>query len=74
MTKENNRECPNETKISLVDWDNKSEAEQIKEILHEADDHNLQYEVEREAKKLIKNDSGLNEARAYEMALRNWVK
>tara|TARA_R110000751_G_scaffold285975_1_gene390338 strand:- start:147 stop:548 length:402 start_codon:yes stop_codon:yes gene_type:complete len=56
------------------EWDNKSDAEQIEEILLEANAYSLREEVKREAKKLIKNDPDLNEAVAYEMALMNWVK
>ena len=62
------------TKLYLKDWDNKSDAEQIEEILLEANAYNIREEVKREAKKLIKNDPDLNEALAYEMAFMKWTK
>ena len=57
-----------------IEWDNKSDAEQIEEILLEANAYGLREEVKAEAKKIIKNDPDLNEAIAYEMGLMNWIK
>ena len=63
-----------ETKVPLKDWDNKSDAEQIEEILLEANAFNLREEVKREAKRIIKNDVDINEALAYEIALMKLTK
>jgi len=56
------------------EWDNKSDVEQIEEILLEANAHNLREEVKMTALKFIKDDPDLNEAIAYEMGYQEWIK
>ena len=51
-----------------------SEAEQIEEILEEANAYNLRYEVIETATKFLKKDSDLSELRAYVMAYNEWIK
>jgi len=56
------------------EWDNKSDAEQIEEILLEAHGHNLRDEVKGAAIKFMKHDPDLNEAVAFEMAYQEIIK
>jgi|TARA_R100000734_G_C3308268_1_gene98900 hypothetical protein len=52
----------------------KTEEEQIEEILQEANAYNLRQEVKTTAEMFIKDDPALNRALAYEMAYMEWVK
>ena len=52
----------------------KTEAEQIEEILQEANAYNLRQEVKTTAEMFIKDDPALNKILAYEMAYMEWVK
>ena len=52
-----------------------SEAEQIEEILEEANAYNLRYEVMETATKLLKeNKSDISELSAYVIAYNEWIK
>ena len=52
-----------------------SEAQQIEEILEEANAYNLKYEVMETATKLLKeNKSDLSELSAYVIAYHEWIK
>ena len=52
-----------------------SEAQQIEEILEEANAYNLRGEVKDTAKKLLKeNKSDLSELSAYVIAYNEWIK
>ena len=57
-----------------TNYDNKTEQEQIEEILMEANAYNLRKEVKLAAEMFIKDDPDLNKALAYEMALLQWTK
>ena len=52
----------------------KTEEEQIEEILQEANAYNLRQEVKTTAEMFIKDDPALNRVLAYEMAYMEWVK
>ena len=60
--------------MKTKEWDNKSEEEQIEEILTEANAYNLRQEVKLTAEMFIKDDPDLNKALAYEMAYLEWIK
>ena len=62
------------TEIETKEWDNKSDEEQIEEILQEANAYNLKAEVTTTAEMFIKDDPALNRVLAYEMAYMEWVK
>ena len=51
-----------------------SEAEQIEEILEEANAYNLRYEVMETATKIIKEESDISELSAYVIAYNKWIK
>ena len=51
-----------------------SEAEQIEEILEEANAYNLKYEVMETATKLIKEEPDISELSAYVTAYHEWIK
>tara|TARA_R110000824_G_scaffold7722_16_gene34920 strand:- start:202 stop:360 length:159 start_codon:yes stop_codon:yes gene_type:complete len=51
-----------------------SEAEQIEEILEEANAYNLRYEVMETATKIIKEESDISELNAYVIAYNKWIK
>tara|TARA_R100000081_G_C4660741_1_gene87464 strand:+ start:91 stop:273 length:183 start_codon:yes stop_codon:yes gene_type:complete len=57
-----------------TNYDNKTDQEQIEEILMEATAYNLRQEVKLTAEMFIKDDPDLNEALAYEMAYIEWIK
>ena len=60
--------------MKVKEWDNKSEEEQIEEILTEANAYNLRQEVRLTAEIFIKDDPDLNKALAYGMAYMEWIK
>ena len=51
-----------------------SEAQQIEEILEEANAYNLKYEVMETATKIIKDKSDISELSAYVIAYNKWIK
>ena len=51
-----------------------SEAEQIEEILEEANAYGLRGEVKDTAKKILKKESELSELSAYVIAYNEWIK
>ena len=51
-----------------------SEAEQIEEILEEANAYGLRGEVKDTAKKILKKESELSELSAYVIAYHEWIK
>ena len=51
-----------------------SEAEQIEEILEEANAYDLRWEVDEWAKKAIKKNPTLSKLDAYVLAYQEWVK
>ena len=51
-----------------------SEAQQIEEILEEANAYNLRYEVIETATKLLKENNTLSELQAYVNAYHDWIK
>ena len=51
-----------------------SEAEQIEEILEEANAYNLKYEVMETATKLLKKEPDISELSAYVTAYNEWIK
>ena len=57
-----------------TNYDNKTDQEQIEEILMEATAYNLRQEVKLTAEMFIKDDPDLNKALAYEMAYLEWIK
>jgi len=59
--------------MSTKDWDNKSDEEQIEQILMEANAYNLRNEVKTTAEMFIKDDPDLNKACAYDMAYMQWI-
>jgi len=60
--------------IETKEWDNKSDEEQIEEILTEANAYNLRQEVITTAEVFMKDDPDLNKTLAYEMAYMEWIK
>ena len=52
----------------------KTEEEQIEEILQEANAYNLRQEVKTTAEMFIKDDAELDNVIAYEMAYMEWIK
>jgi len=60
--------------IETKEWDNKSDEEQIEEILIEANAYNLRQEVITTAEVFMKDDPELNKTLAYEMAYMEWIK
>ena len=51
-----------------------SEAEQIEEILEEANAYGLRREVKNTAKKILKKESALSELSTYVIAYHEWIK
>jgi len=51
-----------------------SEAEQIEEILEEANAYNLRSEVKSTAEKIFKKNDMLSKIDAYVMAYHEWIK
>ena len=51
-----------------------SEAQQIEEILEEANAYNLKWEVMNTATKLLKENDTLSELQAYVNAYNDWIK
>ena len=59
---------------SKKDSNKMSEAQQIEEILQEANAYGLKYEVMETATKLIKDESDISELSAYVIAYNEWIK